>query len=113
MILSVNDKNAMLQGLADKLNVGSDTALKIYVEDMVIVNFTMPNPINLSIVGGVLTFNLPERVLATESGVPTIARMVNSAGSDITFNIGTEVVLDKEGIYAGGYVSLTRLTIAI
>lgn len=112
MILSVSDKNAMLQGLADKLNTAT-TNLTIYIGVDVVAVFTMPNPIQASITGGVLSFNLPARVLASQSGVPTTAKLTNSAGSDITFNVGSEIVLDKPEIYAGGYVSLTSLTITI
>lgn len=113
MILSVDDKNAMLQGLANRLNVGADTVLTVYVGADSTAIFSMPNPIEVGITGGVITFNLPAKVLATKSGAPTTAKLTNSAGSDITFNVGSEIVLDKPEIYAGGYVSLTSLTIAI
>lgn len=113
MILSNGDKDAMLQGLVDKLNIGNDTKLTIYINADQAAVFDMPNPIEQSIVNGVFTFNLPNNVLATQSGVPTTAKLTNSAGSDITFNVGTEIVLDKPEIYAGGYVSLTGLIITI
>lgn len=112
MILNTIDKNAMLQGLADKLNAAT-TSLTIYIGVDVVAVFTMPNPIQASITGGVLSFNLPAKVLASQSGVPTTAKLTNAAGSDITFNVGSEIVLDKPEIYAGGYVSLTSLTITI
>lgn len=112
MILSTNDKNAMLQGLADKINAAT-TNLTIYIDVDAVAVFTMPNPIQASITGGVLSFNLPAKVLANQSGIPTTAKLTNSAGSDITFNVGSEIVLDKPEIYAGGYVSLTSLTITI
>lgn len=113
MILSVTDKNAMLQGLADKLNIGSDTVLTIYIGADIAAVFDMPNPIEQTITNGVFTFNLPQNVLATLSGVPTTAVLTNSAGSEITFDVGSEIVLDKPSVYAGGYVSLTGLTITI
>ena len=113
MILSTNDKNAMLQGLADRLNVGADTVLTVYIGADSTAVFAMPNPIQANITGGVITFNLPVKVLATKSGVPTTAKLTNSAGSEITFNVGSEIVLDKPEIYSGGYVSLTSLTITI
>lgn len=113
MILSVNDKNAMLQGLADQLNIGTDTVLTVYIDADSTAVFDMPNPIETSILGGVIAFNLPVKVLATKTGVPTTATLTNSAGSDITFNVSSEIVLDKPEIYAGGYVSLTSLTITI
>lgn len=113
MILSVNDKNAMLQGLADKLNVGANADLIVYIDADIAVTFAMPNPIEQSIVGGVLTFRLPAKVLATISGIPTSAKLTNSAGSEVTFNMGSEIVLDKAAIFAGGYVGMTGLTITI
>lgn len=113
MLISNNDKDAMLQGLSDKLNVGSDTKLTIYIGADIAAVFDMPNPIEQTIANGVFSFNLPENVLATLSGVPTTAKLTNSAGSDVTFDIGTEIVLDKPSVYAGGYVSLAGLTITI
>lgn len=113
MILSSDDKDAMLQGLADKLNTVNDTKLTIYIDADITAIFDMPNPIEQSIANGVFTFNLPVKVLATKTGVPTTAKLTNSAGSDITFDVGAEIVLDKPEIYAGGYVSLTSLTITI
>lgn len=113
MILSIDDKSAMLQGLADRLNVGADTVLTVYVGADATAIFAMPNPIEASITDGIITFNLPAKVLATISGVPTTAKLTNNAGSEITFNVGAEIVLDKPEIYAGGYVSLTSLTITI
>lgn len=113
MMLSSEDKNAMLQGLADRLNTGADTLLTIYIGADSAAVFNMPNPIEASITGGVIAFNLPVKVLATKSGLPTTAKLTNSAGSDITFDVGSEIVLDKPEIYAGGYVSLSSLTITI
>lgn len=113
MILSVGDKSAMLQGLADRLNIGTDAVLTIYIGVDSTAVFDMPNPIEASITNGVITFNLPTKVLATKSGLPTTAKLTNSAGSDITFDVGSEIVLDKPEIYAGGYVSLSSLTITI
>lgn len=113
MLISNNDKDAMLQGLANKLNVGNDTKLTIYIDADIAAVFDMPNPIEQSIINGVFSFNLPVKVLATKTGVPTTAKLANSAGSDITFNVGSEIVLNKPEIYTGGYVELTGLTITI
>lgn len=114
MILSTDAKNAMLQGLADKLNVGTNATLSIFIDTVASAIFDMPNPIEQSIINGVFTFNLPERVLATESGVPTSAKLFDGLNNEIAvFTIGSEIVLDKDGVYMGGYVSLTRLTIRI
>ena len=114
MMLSTSAKDAMLQGLANELNVGDNAKLVVYIGASIAVELTMPNPIEASINNGVLTFNLPERQLALESGVPTTAKLFDSAGSDIaTFIMGTEILLDRDKIYQGGYVSLTSLTIKI
>lgn len=114
MILSIGAKNSMLQGLADKLNVGTNAKLNIFIGADITANFDMPNPIEQSIVDGVLSFNLPDRVLAELSGTPTGAKLINSLGINLAeFEIGSEIVLDKPEVYAGGYVSLTRLTITI
>lgn len=114
MILSGSAKNAMLQGLADTLNVGINAKLSIYINTDAAAVFIMPNPINQSIAGGVMTLNLPEKALATVSGQPTNAKLVDSAGIEVAeFNVSTEILLDKPEIYAGGYVSLTGLVITI
>ncbi|AAZ18874.1 hypothetical protein Psyc_1021 [Psychrobacter arcticus 273-4] len=114
MILASNAKNAMLQGLVDTLNVGTNAKLSIYIGTEAAAVFDMPNPIEQSIVNGVLTFNLPTKVLATISGQPTNAKLVDSAGVEVAeFNVSTEIVLDKASIYSGGYVSLIALSITI
>lgn len=114
MILSDDAKNAMLQGLADALNIGANSKLTIYIGTDVAASLTMPNPIEQSIANGLLSFNLPQKVLATLSGTPTTAKLTDSSGALIAeFEVGTEVVFDKPSIYAGGFVSLTSLIINI
>lgn len=114
MILSVDAKNAMLQGFVDRLNVGTNAELTIYIGENIAANFDMPNPIEQSIVNGVLSFNLPDRVLATLSGSPTTAKLINGLGVNLTeFDVGSDIILDKPEIYTGGYVNLARLTITI
>ena len=114
MILSDDAKNAMLQGLVNKLNIGINSKLIIYIGADAAAILTMPNPIEQSIANGVLTFNLPEKVLATLSGIPITAKLIDGTGALIAeFEVGTEVVFDKPSIYAGGFVSLTRLVINI
>ena len=114
MILSDDAKNAMLQGLVDTLNIGANSKLTIYIDTDAAASLTMPNPIEQSIADGVLSFNLPQKVLATLSGTPTTARLTDSSGALIAeFEVGTEVVFDKPSIYAGGFVSLTSLVINI
>lgn len=114
MILSADAKNAMLQGFADRLNVGTNAKLNIFIGADITAIFDMPNPVEQSVIDGVLLFNLPVSVLAELSGAPTSAKLVNSLGVNLAeFEIGSEIVLDKPEVYAGGYVSLKRLTITI
>lgn len=114
MILSVGAKNAMLQGLADILNGGTRAILAIYVGEALAVEIAMQNPVESSITDGVLTFRVPEEVLAVASGVPTAAKLSTSAGVLVAdFNVGTELVLDKDKIYMGGYVGVSSLSFSI
>ena len=114
MLLNTNIKNAMLQGIADALNIGTHSSISIYIGEVLAVELDMPKPIEKSIIDGVLTFNKPVEVLAIESGVPTAAILRDASGADVaTFEIGTELTLDKEKIYKGGYVGINSLTIAI
>lgn len=114
MILSDAAKDGMLQGLADTLNVGSNATLTVCIGEVVAAVFEMTNPVEQSIIGGVISFDLPPKVLATESGIPTKAILKDSLGADVViFDVGAEIVLDKESIYMGGYVSLISLTITI
>lgn len=115
MILTTDAKNGMLQGLADAINAGTDVAkLTIYANTLAVAVFDMPKPIEQSIVNGILTFNLPEQVLATETTTPTTAKLVNGDGVEVaTFTIGTDLILDSSGVYKGGYVNITALSISI
>ena len=114
MILSDNAKNAMLQGLVNALNVGANSKLTIYINEVAAAVLTMPNPIEQSVASGALIFKLPPKVLATLSGVPTKAKLTDNANNVIAeFEVGTEVVFDKPSIYSGGFVGLTSLVINI
>lgn len=114
MILSNDAKNALLQGMANGLNVGDNAVLKIYIGDVAVVDFVMPNPIEQSVADGVLTFNVPEKVMATESGTPTSAKLFASDSTEFAeFIVGTDIILSRNEFYAGGYVALTGLTINI
>lgn len=114
MILSIDAKNAALQGIADRLNVGNNSVLSLYVGETLAAEFTLPNPVESSISGAVMTFNLPQRVVAATSGVITAARVLDDSGALIgALDVATELTLDKEQVYMGGYVSVTSLKMGV
>ena len=113
MLLSDDAKNAMLQGLADKLNVGTNSQLSIYVGATLAVELALPNPVELSITGGILTFKVPPEALAVASGVPTTAKLINSAGVLLAEFDAALITLDKDKIYQGGYVGVTSIKFSI
>lgn len=114
MILTPETKNAMLRGVASMLNVGTRATLSIYIGEVLAVEIAMQNPVEFSVAGGILTFNTPPEALAIASGVPTAAKLRDSAGALVAeFDVGTELTLDKDKIYMGGYVGLNSLVISI
>lgn len=114
MILSVDAKNAALQGIADKLNTGTNSVLSLYVGATLAAEFTLTNPAEVSIANAVMVLKVPPRVLAVSSGVLTDAKILDASGALIaTINVATEITLDKSQVYQGGYVSITSLQIGI
>lgn len=114
MILSVDAKNSSLQGIADRLNVGTNSVLSIYVGETLAAEFSLLNPVQESITNAVMTFRVPPKVLAIASGVPTAAKVLASDGTlEATLDVATELTLDKAQIYQGGYVTLTALTMGV
>lgn len=114
MILSVDAKNAALQGIADRLNVGTSSVLSLFIGETLAAEFALTNPVQNSIANAVMTFKIPLKVLAIASGTPTDAKILAADGTLIaTLDVATELILDKDSIYAGGYVSLTALTMGI
>lgn len=113
MILSDDAKNAMLQGLADVLNVGTNSVLSIYIETTLAAELALTNPIELDITAGVMTFKTPPETIAIASGTPTSAKLLNSSGAVIATYTAEEVQLNKEKIYQGGYVGILSLKIRI
>lgn len=106
-------KNAMLQGLADKLNIGTNSLLSVYIGATLAAEITLTNPVELSITGGVLTFNVPPQALAIASGVPTEARILDASGALMVTLPASLITLDKEKIYQGGYVGVTSIGFSI
>ena len=113
MVLTDVAKNAMLQGLANKLNVGSNSLLSIYVGATLAVELVLTNPVELSITGGVMTFKVPPQALAVASGVPTTAKILDSSGALMVTLPASLITLDKDKIYQGGYVGVTSIQFSI
>lgn len=114
MILSIEAKNAALQGIADRLNVGNNSVLSIYIGATLAAEISLLNPVQASIANAVMTFKVPPKVLAIASGVPTDAKILDASGTLIaTLDLATELSLDKPQIYQGGYVTLTALTMGV
>lgn len=114
MVLSDYAKNAMLQGLATALNSGTNSVFSVYVGEVLAAEIALPNPVELTVAAGVLTFKTPPEALAVASGVPTTAKLSDFSGALVAdFDVANEVVLDKAQIYQGGYVGLQSLKISI
>ncbi|OLF36506.1 hypothetical protein BTW00_05310 [Psychrobacter sp. C 20.9] len=114
MILSVDAKNAALQGIADKLNEGTNSVLSLFIGETLAAEFSLLNPVQESIANAVMTFKVPPKVMAIASGVPTAAKILDASGTLIAeLDVATEITLDKSQVYQGGYVTLTALTIGI
>lgn len=113
MILSDKAKNAMLQGLANTLNTGTNSVLSVYIDTVLAVEITLSNPVELSITGGVLTFKVPPEAIAIASGIPTHAKILDASGALIADYTAAELVLNKDKIYQGGYVGVQSLTVSI
>lgn len=113
MVLSNDAKNAMLQGLANTLNVGTNSVLSIYIETTLAAELALTNPVELDITAGVMTFKTPPETIAIASGIPTSAKLLNSSGAVIATYTAEEVQLNKEKIYQGGYVGILSLKVRI
>lgn len=106
-------KNAMLQGLASRLNIGTNSLLSVYVGATLAVEIALTNPIELSITGGVLTFKVPPQALAIASGIPTEARISDASGVLMVTLPAALITLDKDKIYQGGYVGVQSIKFTI
>ncbi|WP_296206886.1 hypothetical protein [Psychrobacter sp. UBA3480] len=114
MILSVDAKNAALQGIANKLNEGTNSVLSLFIGETLAAEIALLNPVQASIANAVMTFKVPPKALAIASGVPTAAKILDASGTLIaTLDVATELTLDKAQIYQGGYVTLTALTMGV
>lgn len=114
MIYGAEALNAMAHGIAARLNQGSNSSLAIYVDDVLAAEIALTNPVEQSITGGVITFKVPPQVIAVASGLPTTAKILTATGAVIaTLDTATELTLDKDKIYMGGYVGLVSMTMQV
>ena len=114
MQLSIDAKNAALQGIANKLNEGTNSVLSLFVGETLAAEIALLNPVQVSISNAVMTFKVPPKVLAIASGVLTSAKVLAADGTLIAeLDVATELALDKPQIYQGGYVTLTALTMGV
>ena len=113
MILSVEAKNAMLQGMADKLNAGDNAVLSVYIGETLAAEISLMNPVQEDITGGVMTFKLPPKAIAIASGIPTSAKLLDPSGSIVADYTAAEILLDKDKIYQNGYVGIELLIMRI
>lgn len=113
MELTVDAKNAMLKGLADKLNTGTNAKLAIYVDTVLAVEITLAKPVEATITGATLTLNKPPDAIAIASGVPTSAQILDASGALMATLAANEFTIDKDKIYMGGYVGVTTMTLGI
>lgn len=113
MVLSDLAKNAMLQGLADALNAGTNSVLSIYIDTVLAVELALTNPVELDITAGVLTFKMPPEALAVASGIPTHAKLLDASGALIADYTAAEITLNKDKIYQGGYVGIQSVKVRI
>lgn len=114
MQLSIDAKNAALQGIADKLNEGTNSVISLFIGETLAAEIALLNPVQASISNAVMTFKMPPKVLAIASGVLTSAKVLSADGTLIAeLDVATEVTLDKSQVYQGGYVTLTALTMGI
>lgn len=105
-------KNAMLQGMVDKLSEGV-TTLAFFDADKMVAEFVMPKPLYSSIAGGKIIFNTPDAAMMTSSSMPIYARLQNDGGAGIALDVGTDITLDSDGFYAGGTLTITGISIQI
>ncbi|HCH26981.1 MULTISPECIES: hypothetical protein [Psychrobacter] len=114
MQLSIDAKNAALQGIADKLNEGTNSVLSLFIDETLAAEVVLLNPVQESIDNAVIKFRVPPKVLAIASGVLTSAKALAADGTLIAeLDVATEITLDKSQVYQGGYVTLTALTMGV
>lgn len=113
MILSVNVKNAMLNGLASYLESASSVVIDVYEGSEVLVQLFMPDVIVNSVQNGVITLNVAEQALVVKTGQPSKAKIMVNGVLAIELTVGTDLLLDDTTLYKGGFFKITELSINI
>lgn len=113
MILSVNAKNAMLNGLASHLESTATAVIDVYAGSEVLVQLIMPSNIVKSVQGSTITINVAEQALVAKTGQPDKAKLVIDGVVEIELTVGVDLLLDDTTIYKGGYFKITELVINI
>ncbi len=113
MILGNEAKDAMLNGLAARLESAITSVIDIYAGSEVLVQLVMPSAIINSVQNGVITLNVADQALVVKTGQPDTARLVIDGVVDIELTVGTDLLLDDTTLYKGGYFKITELSINI
>lgn len=112
MIFSTTVKNAMLNGLANRLN-GGTAAVSIRQGASELVSLPLANPIQSSIFGNKLTFAAIEQQLVVLSGTPDGAVITLNGATEIELVVGVDLILSKNTLQAGGYFKIDALSITL
>ena len=112
MIIREYGKLQMWQGLvADSNSKGARLSVTDGVNELVSLPLLLP--MQSSIVGGKLVFNTIPKAQVLLSGVPTLAHLMIGSSTALDLEIGTDLILDKPSVQAGGYLNITALSINI
>ena len=105
-------KQQMWQGLVNDANSkGATLSITDGVDEL--VSLPLPYPMQLSIVGGKLTFNTIQKALVTRSGIPLLAHLIVGSATALDLEVGVDLILDKPSVQAGGYLNIEALSITI
>lgn len=112
MNMSEYGKQQMWQGLVNDANT---KGARLSVTDGVneLVSLPLGNPMQSSIVGGKLVFNTIPKALVLRSGIPIVAHLIIGSAIALDLEVGTDLMLDKPSMQAGGYLNIQALSITI
>lgn len=113
MLISNNAKNAMLIGLDFALDSGVATLNLYGINNDLLVSMPMPSPISSSILASKLTFDTINQSLVINSGTPVKAILSVGSAPFLEFAVGTDLILDKPTVQAGGNLKINELSLTI